>query len=174
MAPSPHCNDIKDNSNHDQMDFENAILLHPPLSPHYTQNQASLAIDVESEVFGDSSTDSKPQHPMECLHDENSAGSITKKIKEEKKRIAHCIDSKIYRDHMKSGLQTLKMLIPELKAKKHANITTILDKGTEYIKAMEMERKNQDDMYEREKKRETQLLQRLAELKAHFDATSSP
>ena len=75
---------------------------------------------------------------------------------------------------MKSGLQTLKMLIPELKAEEQANITTILDKVMELIKAMEMERKNQDNIFEREKKRETQLLQCLAGLKAHFDATSSP
>ena len=67
-----------------------------------------------------------------------------KKPKKKKKQIAH---SKNHHDHIKSGLQTLKMLIQELKAKRCESIPTILDKGMELIKAMEMERKNQDHMY---------------------------
>ena len=67
------------------MDLQYDLSLHPPLNPNYTEGDACVTMIIDSEVFGDSSTGSKPQHPMEHLHNLNSAGSIPKKKKEEKK-----------------------------------------------------------------------------------------
>ena len=85
---------------------------------------------------------------------------------EEQKRASHNILERKRRNDLKSNFQTLRCHIPELEDNQRAPKVTILRKATEFIDEITLRNEDLKRQFDQEKRRETQLLHRLALLKA--------
>jgi len=87
---------------------------------------------------------------------------------EEQKRTSHNILERKRRNDLKKSYQALRNNIPELEENQRAPKVTILRKATELINEMTVRNDNLKRKFDQEKRREMQLLQRLALLKSVF------
>lgn len=85
---------------------------------------------------------------------------------DEQRRASHNILERKRRNDLKYSFQVLREQIPELEDNQRAPKVTILRKAAEYIKVIREQEDKMEMEYEREKKRETKLRQRLAQLKS--------
>lgn len=84
---------------------------------------------------------------------------------EEQKRASHNILERKRRNDLKTSFQTLRSHIPELEDNQRAPKVTILRKATEFIDEITVRNDDLQRQFDQEKRREAQLLQRLALLK---------
>lgn len=85
---------------------------------------------------------------------------------DEQRRASHNVLERKRRDDLKYSFQVLRGQIPELKDNQRAPKVTILRKAAEYIKQIREEDEDMQTRMDKEKRRESKLLQRLAYLKS--------
>lgn len=84
---------------------------------------------------------------------------------DEQRRASHNILERKRRNDLKYSFQLLREQVPELEENQRAPKVVILRKAAEFIRHIRDREEKLDKEYEREKKREAKLLQRLAYLK---------
>ena len=115
-----------------------------------------------------SSTLKKRKYHTKRLQRLSSAGSSNfegTESDDEQRRASHNILERKRRNDLKYSFQVLRGQIPELEDNQRAPKVTILRKAADYIKQIREREDKMDLEYEKEKKRETKLRQRLAQLK---------
>ena len=108
----------------------------------------------------------KRRHHVKRLRRLSSAGNedVTESD-DEQRRASHNILERKRRNDLKYSFQLLREQVPELEENQRAPKVIILRKAAEFIKEIHAREERLDQEYEREKKREAELLQRLAYLK---------
>lgn len=88
---------------------------------------------------------------------------------EEQKRASHNILERRRRDDLKVSFQTLRVNVPGLSDNQRAPKVTILRKATEYIAEITMQNEERERRLDQERRKERDLLERVASLKATFN-----
>lgn len=129
-------------------------------------SSASAPCSRQSSPTPSSPTKKRRYHVKRLQRLSSAGGEDITESDDEQRRASHNILERKRRNDLKYSFQLLREQVPELEENQRAPKVIILRKAAEFIKQIREHEEKLEQEYEREKKREAKLLQRLAHLKS--------